>query len=69
MGKDGAAGMLAMHKTGAYNLAQDEASCVVYGMPRETVAAGGVDEVIPLQDMAQKVLSKIIEMGSHTVRV
>jgi len=69
MGKDGAEGMLAMHKAGAYNFAQDEASCVVYGMPKEAVATGGVDEIIPLQEMAKKVLSKIVNMSSHTVRV
>lgn len=69
MGKDGAAGMLEMHEAGAYNFAQDEASCVVYGMPKEAVAAGGVDEIIPLQDMASKVLSKVVNMGAHTVRV
>lgn len=69
MGKDGAAGMLAMHEAGAYNFAQDESSCVVYGMPKEAVAVGGVHETVPLHDMAKKVLNKIINMGSHTVRV
>jgi len=42
MGDDGATGMLAMHEAGAVTLAQDEASCVVYGMPKAAVAAGGV---------------------------
>lgn len=69
MGKDGAAGMLEMHKAGAYNFAQDEASCVVFGMPKEAIAAGGVNEVIPLRDMARGVLSKIASMGSHGNRV
>lgn len=69
MGKDGAAGMLEMHKAGAYNFAQDEASCVVFGMPKEAIAAGGVDEVVPLRDMAKSVLSKIASMGSHGNRV
>lgn len=69
MGKDGAAGMLEMHKAGAYNFAQDEASCVVFGMPKEAIAAGGVNEVIPLRDMARSVLSKIAGMGSHGNRV
>ncbi|SEQ94771.1 two-component system, chemotaxis family, response regulator CheB [Nitrosomonas sp. Nm51] len=69
MGKDGAAGMLAMHDAGTYNFAQDEASCVVYGMPKEAVTAGGVDEIVPLRDMARKVLTKIAGMGTHAVRV
>jgi two-component system, chemotaxis family, protein-glutamate methylesterase/glutaminase len=69
MGKDGAAGMLEMHRAGAYNLAQDEASCVVYGMPKEAVAAGGVDEIVPLREMAKKVLLKIASMGKQSIRV
>ncbi|MCB1984171.1 MAG: chemotaxis response regulator protein-glutamate methylesterase [Burkholderiales bacterium] len=69
MGKDGAAGMLEMHDAGAYNFAQDEASCVVYGMPKEAVAVGGVDEIVPLHDMARKVLSRVVNMGAQTVRV
>ncbi len=69
MGKDGAVGMLEMHNAGSYNFAQDESSCVVYGMPKEAVAAGGVDEIIPLKDMASKVLSKIASMGTRAIRV
>jgi len=69
MGKDGAAGMLEMHKAGAYNFAQDEASCVVFGMPKEAIAAGGVDEVVPLKDMARFVLTKVSSMGTHGNRV
>ncbi len=69
MGKDGAAGMLEMHKAGAYNFAQDEASCVVFGMPKEAIAAGGVNEVVSLKDMARSVLAKISGMGSHGNRV
>lgn len=59
MGKDGAAGMLEMRRAGAYNLAQDEASCVVFGMPREAIAIGAVDEIVPLQDMAGRVLARL----------
>lgn len=69
MGKDGAAGMLEMHNSGAYNLAQDEASCVVFGMPKEAIAAGGVDEVVPLKDMAKRVLLKLSSYGKHSNRV
>ena len=69
MGKDGAAGMLEMHRAGAYNFAQDEASCVVFGMPKEAIAAGGVDEVVSLKDMARCVLSKVSSMGTQGNRV
>jgi two-component system chemotaxis response regulator CheB len=69
MGKDGAIGMLEMRQAGAYNFAQDEATCVVYGMPREAVAVGAVDEVVPIQDMAQKVLQRLISSGGMGNRV
>ncbi|MEQ1674250.1 MAG: CheB methylesterase domain-containing protein [Candidatus Nitrotoga sp.] len=57
MGKDGAAAMLAMRKAGAYNFAQDEASCVVFGMPREAIIIGAADEIVPLDKMAERVLA------------
>ena len=69
MGKDGAAGMLEMKQAGAYNFAQDEASCVVFGMPKEAIAAGGVDEVVPLQEMAPKVMKYLASLGSRAFRV
>lgn len=56
MGKDGAAGLLAMRKAGAHTYGQDEASCVVYGMPREAALIGAVDEVVSLDMMAKRVL-------------
>ncbi len=59
MGKDGANGMLEMKQAGAHTFAQDEATCVVFGMPREAIAAGGVDEVVALDDMASRVLSRL----------
>ncbi|HXB98469.1 MAG TPA: chemotaxis-specific protein-glutamate methyltransferase CheB [bacterium] len=52
MGRDGAAGLLAMRRSGALTLAQDEASCVVYGMPREAVQLGAASRVLPLDRMA-----------------
>jgi two-component system chemotaxis response regulator CheB len=58
MGKDGAVAMLEMKKAGAYNFAQDEASCVVFGMPREAIALGAVDEIVPLSRMAERVLAR-----------
>ena len=69
MGKDGAAGMLTMKDAGAYNFAQDEASCVVFGMPKEAIAVGGVHEVVSLQDMAKKVLGYIASTGKSYNRV
>lgn len=56
MGKDGAAGLLRMRRAGAYTLAQDEASCVVFGMPREAIALGAVDEVVSIHAMSERVL-------------
>ena len=48
MGSDGAQGLLKMHAAGAYTLAQDEATCVVFGMPREAIELAAVDQVLPL---------------------
>lgn len=56
MGDDGARGMKAMHERGARTVAQDEASCVVFGMPMEAIKLGGVDEVRPLSDVAAAIL-------------
>jgi len=56
MGDDGARGLLEMKKAGARTLAQDEASCVVFGMPREAINRGAVDRICSLQFMAQAVL-------------
>ncbi|MFZ2826120.1 chemotaxis protein CheB, partial [Hydrogenophaga sp.] len=57
MGDDGARGMKALHDKGARTLAQDEASCVVYGMPKEAVALGGVDDVLPLSQVARSIMA------------
>ncbi|MGC9195047.1 MAG: protein-glutamate methylesterase/protein-glutamine glutaminase [Syntrophobacteraceae bacterium] len=57
MGKDGAAGMLEMKKAGAFTVAQDEASCVVFGMPREAIRLGGVDKVVSLQDIPRTLMN------------
>lgn len=59
MGADGARGMLTMKQAGAYTVAQDEASCVVFGMPKEAIKLGGVDKVLPLQDMTGHLLSRL----------
>lgn len=52
MGKDGAEGLLEMKKNGAYTIAQDEQSCIVFGMPKEAIALGGVDDILPLNNIA-----------------
>lgn len=69
MGRDGAAGMLAMHEAGAHTLAQDEASCVVFGMPREAIALGCVDEVVPLAQMSERILVNLATMGERVNRI
>ncbi|ACY84187.1 chemotaxis response regulator protein-glutamate methylesterase [Edwardsiella piscicida] len=59
MGNDGAAGMLRLHQAGAYTIAQNEASCVVFGMPREAIQMGGVDEVVDLSQISQRMLAQV----------
>lgn len=56
MGDDGAKGMLEMRNAGAYNIAQDEASCVVYGMPAEAVKLSAVNRIMPLNKIASEVV-------------
>ncbi len=69
MGKDGAQGMLEMKEAGAYNFAQDEASCVVFGMPREAIALGAAQEVGPLQALPGMVLGYLSSQGGRALRV
>lgn len=59
MGKDGAQGMLEMRQRGAWNIGQDEATCVVYGMPREAARVGALDEVVPLGEVAARVVARL----------
>ncbi|MFZ3019208.1 MAG: chemotaxis response regulator protein-glutamate methylesterase [Gallionella sp.] len=63
MGKDGAQGMLEMKQAGSFTIAQDEASCVVFGMPREAIALGGAAEVLPLQNVARRTLDYLASSG------
>jgi two-component system chemotaxis response regulator CheB len=56
MGDDGAAGLLEMRQAGARTLAQDEASCVVYGMPKEAVRRGAVERTVALSAMAREIV-------------
>jgi len=59
MGKDGAQGMLAMKKAGAWNIGQDQGSCVVYGMPREAALVGALDEVVSLGSIGERLLARL----------
>ncbi|HSR35603.1 MAG TPA: chemotaxis response regulator protein-glutamate methylesterase [Desulfurivibrionaceae bacterium] len=61
MGKDGAQGMLKMKEAGAKTIAQDEASCVVFGMPKEAIEAGGVDQVVSLKNIPAAILKMVEE--------
>ena len=56
MGADGAKGLLAMREVGALTLAQDERTCVVFGMPKEAIRLGAADEIVPLPEMAHAIL-------------
>jgi len=57
MGDDGARGMHEMHEAGARTVAQDEASCVVFGMPKEAIKLGGVDKIVPLDLVAREIIA------------
>jgi two-component system chemotaxis response regulator CheB len=59
MGRDGATAMREMRDAGSWNLVQDEASCVVFGMPREAIAAGAADVVVPLTEIAGRVIAHL----------
>ena len=63
MGADGAEAMLEMCRRGARNLAQDEASCVVFGMPKQAIATGGVHEVLPLPAIARRLVELSLANG------
>ena len=66
MGRDGASGLAAMRRAGARTLGQDEASCVVYGMPKEAFEMGGVEQQLPLERMAEAILFAIKKITSTT---
>jgi two-component system chemotaxis response regulator CheB len=64
MGADGAKGLLAMRQAGAHTIAQDEASCVVFGMPKEAIALGAAAEVVALPRIAEAVLHALAPAGA-----
>jgi len=59
MGADGAMGMLNMHEKGAMTIAQDEKSCIVFGMPKVAIEKGGVDHIVPIGNIAQKIIQLV----------
>lgn len=63
MGADGARGMAEMRNAGARNIAQDEASCVVFGMPKEAIRLGGVEKVVPLSQIPQMIFLMLAQPG------
>lgn len=69
MGKDGAQAMLELRQSGAWTIAQDEASCVVFGMPREAIALGAVQQVLPLGEIARQVFKRLGASGMRAARV
>ncbi|MBL8330615.1 MAG: chemotaxis response regulator protein-glutamate methylesterase [Rubrivivax sp.] len=70
MGADGATAMRKMRDAGSWNICQDEATCVVFGMPREAIAHGAADEVLPLAQIAPRLLERLRStVGLATSRV
>jgi len=63
MGKDGAAGLLEMRQAGAPTIAQNEETCVVFGMPREAIAVGGAVEVVALDDIPSRLMALVAASG------
>jgi two-component system chemotaxis response regulator CheB len=68
MGADGAEGLLEMHDAGAFTIAQDEASSVVFGMPKEAIARGAVDRVLSLHDIAPAIQDICTARRAHMTR-
>jgi two-component system chemotaxis response regulator CheB len=69
MGKDGVQGLLEMKQAGSHTIAQDEATCVVFGMPKEAIAAGGVCEVLPLQNIARRTMENLASDSIKSSRI
>ncbi len=61
MGNDGAQGMKRMKDQGCYNIAQDESTCVIFGMPREAIRAGAVDQTLPLERIAPALMNACVK--------
>ena len=68
MGKDGAQGLLEMREAGAWTIGQNQESCVVYGMPREAALLGAIDEVVPLSEVSEHIMSRLRAMDRQAQR-
>jgi two-component system chemotaxis response regulator CheB len=68
MGDDGARGLAEMKQAGAFTIAQDEATSIVFGMPKEAIARGCVDRIAPLQTIAHEILraARASALPNHT---
>ncbi len=62
MGGDGSREMLTMKRAGAFTIAQDEASCVVFGMPKEAIKLGGVDKILPLSEIPAAIVGYVSKL-------
>jgi chemotaxis response regulator CheB len=67
MGNDGAAGLLEMKRANAFTIAQDEATCVVFGMPREAILLGAVEEVLPLHRIPKQCYGTLVRKKASLV--
>jgi two-component system chemotaxis response regulator CheB len=61
--------MLELRESGAWTIAQDEASCVVFGMPKEAIELGAVQEILPLGEIAGSVFKRLSAGGTRAMRV
>lgn len=68
MGRDGATGLLAMSEAGAMTIAQDEATSIVFGMPREAIALGAAQRILPIQEIAPFLLSQVFVSSTNPTR-
>ena len=68
MGADGARGLLAMRQAGAHTIAQDESTCVVFGMPKEAIRLGGAEQVVPLPRIASRALQALADVPASAPR-
>jgi two-component system chemotaxis response regulator CheB len=67
MGADGAAGLLNMRKAGAHTIAEDEKSCIVFGMPMEAIKCGAAEHILPLSDIAAAMIKLAQKAGSASI--
>jgi two-component system, chemotaxis family, protein-glutamate methylesterase/glutaminase len=64
MGRDGAEGLLALRKAGALTIAQDEATSIIFGMPREAILLGAAARILPLREIARVVAETVSDAGA-----